>query len=125
MSYSNKNNLEEIKNKKILFYDLETTGLVKTQRWGKPEESYPDYKNLDEYNQARIVSIGYLYLEDFNYTKEINLNDINEVLIKPEDFIIPEKAIKIHKITNEYAHEKGYDLKESLIVLENIMFIMT
>lgn len=36
MSYSNIKNLIEIINKKVLFYDLETTGLVKTERGLKP-----------------------------------------------------------------------------------------
>ncbi len=38
MSYSNVLNLKEIKNKKVLFLDLETTGIIKTPRGIKPEE---------------------------------------------------------------------------------------
>lgn len=121
MSYSNKNNLEEIKGKKVLFCDLETTGLIKTLIEKKPEERYPDYKNLEEYDRARIVSIGYLYFEKFNYDNDINLDCIKENIIKPEGFIIPEKAIKIHNITNEEANEKGLELKKSLKKIGDII----
>lgn len=114
MSYSNIKNLSEIINKRVLFYDLETTGLVKTQRGIKPEEEYPDYKDLEKYNNARIVSIGWLYLEEFDYDYEIGIENINEKIIKPEGFVIPDEAIKIHGITNEKAKKEGKKLKESL-----------
>lgn len=97
MIYSNIKNLEEIINKRVLFYDLETIGLVKTQRGIKPEEEYPDYKDLEKYNNARIVSIGWLYLEEFDYDYEIGLENISEKIIKPEGFKIPDEAIKIKR----------------------------
>lgn len=114
MSYSNIKNLEEIINKKVLFYDLETTGLVKTQKGIKPEEQYPDYKDLEKYNNARIVSIGWLYLEEFDYDYEIGIENISEKIIKPQGFKIPDDAIKIHGITNEKAKKEGIKLRESL-----------
>ena len=114
MSYSNIKNLEEIINKKVLFYDLETTGLLKTQKGLKPEEEYPDYKKLEEYDKARIVSIGWLYMKDFDYDYEIKIENISEQIIRPVGFVIPEASIKIHGITNEEANEKGKDLKRSL-----------
>ena len=114
MSYSNIKNLEEIINKKVLFYDLETTGLIKTPRGLKPEEEYPDYKELEIYDNTRIVSIGWLYMKEFDYDYEIGIKNISEEIIKPEGFEIPEKAIKIHGIKNEEANEKGIELKEIL-----------
>ena len=114
MSYSNIKNLEEIRNNKVLFFDLETTGVIKTPRGIKPEEEYPDYKELEIYDNARIVSIGWLYMKNFDYDYEIEIENISEQIIKPEGFVIPEEAIKIHKITNETAIEKGKDLKKSL-----------
>ena len=90
---------------------METTGLVKTLKGCKPEEEYPNYKNLDEYINARIVSIGWLYMKDYDYNYEISIENINECLIKPEEFEIPEKATKIHGITTEEALEKGKNIK--------------
>jgi hypothetical protein len=114
MSYSNIKNLEEIKNKKVLFYDLETTGIIKTDRDKKPEEEYPNYKELEKYDKVRIVSIGWLYMKDYDYNYEIGIENISEQIIKPEGFKIPEEAIKIHGITNEIANEKGKELKKML-----------
>ena len=114
MSYSKLINLEEIKNKKVLFYDLETTGLVNTQRNTAPEECYPDYKDLTKYNTARIVSIGWLYIKEFNYDCEIKIDNISECIIKPNGFIIPNESIKIHGITNECAINNGIRLKKIL-----------
>ena len=114
MSYSNIKNLEEIKNKKVLFYDLETTGLVKTQKGLKPEDEYPGYKKLEEYDKVRIVSIGWLYMKDFDFDYEIGIENISEQIIKSEGFIIPEEVIKIHGITNEKANNEGKELKKML-----------
>jgi len=89
MSYSNINNLEEIINKKILFYDLETIGIIKTPRGLKPEEEYPDYKDLKKYENTRIISIGWIYMNKFDYDYEIGIENISENIIKPNGFIIP------------------------------------
>ena len=114
MSYSNIKNLEEIINKKILFYDVETTGLIKTLRGVKPEEEYPDYKELEKYDKTRIVSIGWLYMKEFDYEYEIVLENISECIIKPVGFKIPDDSIKIHGITNEIANEEGKKIKSVL-----------
>lgn len=114
MSYSNIKNLEEILNKRVLLFDLETSGLVKTQRGVKPEEEYPDYTDLEKYDNARMVSIGWLYLKDFDYDYEIGIENINESIIKPKGFIIPNKAIEIHGITNKKAKKDGIKIKEIL-----------
>lgn len=115
MSYSKLQSLEEIRNKKIFFYDLETTGLVKTQRGLKPEEEYPDYKDLQQYDNARIVSIGWLYIKNFDYDHDYDnyYENISECIIKPDDFVIPNEAIKIHGITNEEVN-KGKEIKKVL-----------
>ena len=114
MSYCNINNLEEIINKKVLFYDLETTGIIKTPRGVKPEEEYPNYEELDKYDAARIVSIGWIYNEKFNYNYEIEIKDINEKIIKPNGFLIPDESVKIHGITNDKANNKGKDILKIL-----------
>ena len=114
MSYSNIKNLEEIINKKVLFFDLETTGVIKTPKGVKPEEEYPDYKELEKYDKTRTVSIGWLYMKDFDYDYEIGLENISERIIKPDGFKIPEDSIKIHGITNEEANKKGKKIKNVL-----------
>ncbi len=114
MSYSNLKSLTKIINKKVLFYDLETTGLIKTLRGKKPEEEYPDYKELQKYNDARIVSIGWLYMNNFDYDYNISIENINEKIIKPDGFFIPSDSIEIHGITNEKANKEGAELKKIL-----------
>jgi DNA polymerase III epsilon subunit-like protein len=120
MSYCDINNLEEIINKKVFLYDLETTGLVKT-KWTKPEYQYPDYKDLTIYDNARMVSIGWLYKENFNYENVIDIENINEQIIKPEGFDIPLEATKIHGITNDEAKKNGKDVCVSLKIIEEII----
>lgn len=114
-------NLKEIRNKKVLFLDLETTGIIKTPRGIKPEEEYPDYKETKIYDNARIVSIGWLYMEDFDYDYEIGLENICERIIKPNGFIIPEESIKIHGITNEKANNEGKKIKKMLKFMGKII----
>jgi DNA polymerase-3 subunit alpha len=115
MSRSNIKNLEEIINTNVFFIDLETTGLMTVSKTNNiPEEKYPDYKDLEKYKKCRMVSIGWLYMEKFEYYYEIELENINELLIIPESFIIPEKSTKIHGITNDFAMNNGKDLKSVL-----------
>lgn len=111
MSYSNISYLNNIIGKNILFFDLETTGLVKTKYNLKPEFKYPDY-NSDEYNDARIVSFGYAFINNFNYINIKNYldNEINEFIVKPDNFII--KNHDIHGITQEYAESNGKNIQE-------------
>jgi len=114
MSYSNKNNLEEIIGKRVLFIDLETTGIVKNHWEVKHEDKYPDYKKLKIYDKARIVSIGWLCVKEYDYFYQITLDDINEKIIKPEGFQIPIESINIHGISNEEANIKGTKIKKIL-----------
>jgi DNA polymerase III epsilon subunit-like protein len=114
MSYSKINNLKEIINKKVLFLDLETTGIMKTPRGMKPENEYPDYTKLKIYESARIVSIGWIYMEAFDYNNEILIEYIKEHIITPVGFVIPNEAINIHGITNEKANNNGKEIKNIL-----------
>ena len=120
MSYTNIKDFENIRNKKVLFIDLETTGLVKTPFGLPPETKFPNYKS-EEYNSARILSIGWLYMEDFDYDYDIKLENINERIIKPNGFIIPEDSIKIHQITQEITDIKGRPIKKILKYIANII----
>lgn len=102
-----------------LFFDTETTGLP---------ISY--YATLDDLkNWPRLVQIAWLH-----YDYEGNKVSENSYIIKPQGFIIPESALKIHGITTEKATNEGTDLcrvlnqfaqviKESdLVVAHNMNF---
>src|SRR6185503_21204260 len=47
--------------KKILFFDLETTGLPLFDGDRSMPDEYPNYTNNDKYNTARILQIGWYY----------------------------------------------------------------
>ena len=82
-----------------LFFDTETTGLPK--RWKAP------LSDLD--NWPRMVQLAWILCDDSG--KEINRG--NEI-IKPEGFIIPKEAERIHGISTERAHKEGIALKTAL-----------
>jgi hypothetical protein len=121
MSYTQIQHLHNIKNKKVLFLDLETTGIIKTHVDLTPETKYPDYKNNKIYDNARLVSIGSLCMNDFDYDYEINLENINEKIIKPNDFIIPEESILIHGITKDITDSKGISIQKILKYIGNLI----
>jgi hypothetical protein len=120
MSYTTIEKLDEIINKKVLFIDLETTGFVENvDKNKKLENRYPDYKENKNYDSSRIVQIGYIVFDDYDY--EIGIKNIKSVIIKPEEFVIPDDSIKIHGITNNIANEKGIKIKEGLKKLKKII----
>jgi DNA polymerase III epsilon subunit-like protein len=102
-----------------LFFDTETTGLPRTYR--------ASIKDLE--NWPRVVQLAWLMYS--NYGKLLSENDY---IIKPDGFIIPQEAIKIHGITTKKALTDGIDLepvltqfakdvkKASLVVAHNIDF---
>jgi DNA polymerase III epsilon subunit-like protein len=102
-----------------LFFDTETTGLPRTYR--------ASIKDLE--NWPRVVQLAWLTYS--NYGKLLSENDY---IIKPEGFIIPIEATKIHGITTKKALAQGNNLKlvlahfsrdvkkANLIVAHNINF---
>lgn len=80
---------------KILFFDTETTRL--------PLDFYEPYTNVK--NWPRLVQLSWI-IEDCN-KKELEERDF---IIKPDGFIIPEKATKIHHIRHDWAERNGKDL---------------
>ena len=82
-----------------LFFDTETTGLPK----------YPkaSIENLE--NWPRLVQISWLIFDKLE--KCIVEKDY---IIKPQNFIIPERTSRIHGITTEIALSKGMELKPIL-----------
>jgi DNA polymerase III epsilon subunit-like protein len=82
-----------------LFFDTETTGLPLF------------YKAPVEYleNWPRIVQISWLIFDESEKcVKE------KDYIIKPQNFVIPESASRIHGITTEIALSKGKELKPIL-----------
>ncbi len=82
-----------------LFFDTETTGLPRN--WKAPI--------TDLNNWPRMIQIGWI-LSD----KNGNRIDVGNHIIKPENFIIPDDASKIHGITTQKAIDEGVELIQIL-----------
>lgn len=92
---------------KILFFDTETTGL--------PLDFDEPCTNVK--NWPRLVQLSWI-LEDTE-TNEVTEHDF---IIKPDGFIIPCAATKIHHITNGWAERKGKPLK--LVLLQFVLDLL-
>jgi DNA polymerase III subunit epsilon len=102
-----------------LFFDTETTGLPRNYR--APIEALE--------NWPRVVQLAWLM-----YSNSGKLLSENDNIIKPEGFVIPEEATKIHGITTKKALANGNDLslvltqfasdikKAHLVIAHNIDF---
>jgi DNA polymerase III epsilon subunit-like protein len=82
-----------------LFFDTETTGL--------PLYYKASIENLE--NWPRIVQISWLIFDESE-----KCVDEKDYIIKPQNFIIPKSASRIHGITTEIALLKGLELKPIL-----------
>ena len=83
-----------------LFIDTETSGLPDTRnlRWGV----YPDYKDLEKYDSARIVQFSMLITDT-----KFKFEDVKDYTIKREGFEITNG--NFHGITNEISDTVGVD----------------
>jgi len=79
-----------------LFFDTETTGLPRN--WKAPVN--------DLQNWPRLVQLAWLY-----YDREGNLLEENNFIIRPEGFIIPTDASRVHGISTERALQEGVALQ--------------
>jgi len=87
---------------KYLFFDSETTGMIK-------DYNAPVLKsNLD--NFPRLVQLAWI-LTDENGNIE---KDTGNYIIKPEGFVIPDEVVKIHGITTKKAMKEGTPLSDVL-----------
>ena len=83
----------------ILVFDTETTGLPK--KYNAPLTEFE--------NWPRLVQLAY---QSYNNTGE--LIEIKNYIVKPEGFIIPYSAEKVHGISTEKAIKEGVDLETVL-----------
>ena len=88
-----------------LFFDTETTGLPKN--WNAPV--------TDLNNWPRLVELAWVYYKDGLQV------DAKDYIIKPEGFVIPLDASKVHKITQQKALSEGLDLKMVLAEFKNFV----
>lgn len=89
-----------------LIIDVETTGL--------PTKRQPNFKDLNAYDNARVVSFAWIVLDN-NRRIESKYH-----IIRPHGFSIPNDAIKIHGITNEFARQIGISMKQCIQYLQNV-----
>lgn len=89
-----------------LFFDTETTGLPKN--WKAPVTAVN--------NWPRLVQLAYLY-----YDKDGKQIDGGDFIIKPEGFIIPAEASKVHGISHERALEEGKPLNSVLKIFAELI----
>lgn len=89
-----------------LFFDTETTGLPRN--WKAPVTDFG--------NWPRMVQLAFLF-----YDKNGNKISGGDYIIKPEGFIIPSDASKIHGITTDKANRDG---KPLLPILQNFQALI-
>jgi DNA polymerase III epsilon subunit-like protein len=102
--------LSKLIGKNVLIYDLETSGLPeKTSKYASGIEQFYDPSDIKKYDNARVVSIAYTYVENFNYNSLLK-SKIKTYIRKPHNFIISEESTKIHGITHNEAIINGKKL---------------
>ncbi|VBB18468.1 UvrD/REP helicase family protein [Yasminevirus sp. GU-2018] len=109
--------ISQLYNKRVVFIDLETTGIPKigAQVEGvKMPGGYGDYTNNSCYDGSRIVQIGWAYYDKFSENFEPDEDDVNVVTRKPYNFTITDESFKIHGISQEKALEEGVLIKKIL-----------
>ena len=97
----------------FIIFDVETTGL--------PIKRNAPINDLN--NWPRIVQLAFgIYKSNGECIEEY------DYVIKPDNFTIPENSTKIHKITNEFAKDNGYEIKYVLNIflekLKNIDYLV-
>lgn len=83
--------------------------LFDTETIGIPRSFNAPPSDLANWATARMVQIAWI-----EYDEHGNKTASHDYLIKPDGFTIPLETIKIHRITNERANEKGIPIKKAL-----------
>ena len=96
----------ELKSKKILVIDTETTGLPETKFNNFCKDRFYPFKQLEKYNKSRMVQISWTIVEIKLGTKY----NVKDYIVKPNNFYVPNSDF--HKVTNQIAINKGIDLVE-------------
>jgi len=89
-----------------LFFDTETTGLPRN--WKAPV--------TDLNNWPRMIQIAWILCDDKG-----NRIESDDFIIKPENFIIPIEASRVHGISTEKAINEGEDLKKVLMIFNELV----
>lgn len=89
-----------------LFFDTETTGLPRN--WKAPV--------TDLNNWPRMIQIAWILCDSKG-----NRIESNDFIIKPENFIIPIEAARVHGISTEKAIDEGEDLKKVLLIFNELV----
>ena len=125
---SNLNNIKEkIIGKRVLIFDLETSGLFDFKQYYK-------YWSNEIFDGSRIVEIGYYYTDNFQIDTCTDTDEsvnIHTYLRKPLDFdhIDPESE-RVHNMSIEYLKSNGFKfsqiLNNGLIkILNNVDYIIS
>lgn len=85
---------------KIMFFDIETTGLPKRMGFNK----YYSYKDVEKYSDSRIVEFSYIITNGGVEEKRY------KTFIKPQGYTINNS--NIHGITNDMALKDGIEMRD-------------
>jgi len=89
-----------------LFFDTETTGLPRN--WKAPV--------TDLNNWPRMIQIAWILSDSKG-----NRIESDDYIIKPENFIIPIEASKVHGISTEKAINEGEELEKVLLMFNELV----
>ena len=81
--------------KRFIFFDTETTGVPRNYKAPSSDTS----------NWPRMVQLGWILMDG-----EGNKLSQKDYIIRPDGYIIPDDAVRIHGITTQRAMEEGLDL---------------
>ncbi len=90
----------------FLIYDTETTGLPKND-----QAPLTDFENW-----PRLIQLAWQM-----HDEKGEVIEVKNYLIKPEGFVIPRGAEKIHGISTERAEKEGHDLSEVLEIFSEAL----
>ena len=100
--------------KKILFIDVETTGLPLSQKL-----PYTETNNWPHLVQAGIIFECGGFQDGFI---SYNWPNLLNIIVAPNNYIIPLESTKIHGISNDYAIKYGYDRNDILPYLDLLLY---